>query len=701
MDYPKSTPSVGLVNGRFVDENPVNGSPGSLIPAVWGNAVTEELLNVVQAGGLEPAEAEHDQLLKAIRTIIQSSLPPEQIRTTLAAYGITDAYTKTEVEALFKNATALPVGAMMAFPKGVVPNGFLEVDGSVQSIATYPDLAAYLGTTFNKGDEGAGNFRLPESRGEFLRGWDHGRGVDAGRGLGTYQLDAFQGHYHDITSSPAGGDAASGTAVNTLQGSDGVVMPGEKVTSPKTDGVNGSPRTSSETRPRNLSVMWCIKAWNAPVNQGQIDVGALVDEVQKLKASVPIGSMLSFPRGVVPPGYLEADGSLQSSASYPDLAAYLGSTFNRGDEPTGYFRLPESRGEFLRGWDHGRGVDSGRTIGSWQNFDIQSHDHAQNGVNNLPSNQGTGGLNAFGRGVVGVATEKTGGVETRPRNIAVMWCIKAWNSPVNQGNIDVAALSAQVQSVQKIAVTGTHKGLSLSASGLSSLVSIAADQLVVSNDAASKTLSAVTLSINTAVVGTNGLDSGALAASTWYSVWVIWNGTTTSGLVSLSATNPALPSGYTHKALVGWIFTDATANKYPLGFIQKGRKSKWVVSSGSNLSALRIPVSGVAGTWSATAPVWAAVSLTNFVPPTAISVSLSAIASYNGGAQSNVYVAPSSSYLGSRSNCVPPLSTTLAGGTGSAPDVISGEIFLESMNIYVVSQTAAGAVAVLGWENNL
>jgi len=44
---------------------------------------------------------------------------------------------------------------------------------------------------------------------------------------------------------------------------------------PVTDGVNGVPRTANETRPRNLAVMWCIKAWNAPINQGNIDVAAL------------------------------------------------------------------------------------------------------------------------------------------------------------------------------------------------------------------------------------------------------------------------------------------------------------------------------------------------------------------------------------------------------------------------------------------
>jgi len=38
MDYPKSVPSAGLVNGKFVDENPLTGTAGSLIPAEWGNA---------------------------------------------------------------------------------------------------------------------------------------------------------------------------------------------------------------------------------------------------------------------------------------------------------------------------------------------------------------------------------------------------------------------------------------------------------------------------------------------------------------------------------------------------------------------------------------------------------------------------------------------------------------------------------------
>lgn len=295
MDYPKSVPSVGLLNGKFVDENPVTGQVGSMISSDWGNAVTDELLNVIRAGGEEPAEAEHDQLLAAIKAIVRDSIPPEKIRTTLADYGITDAYTKSvtytkaEIEALLKNMSALPVGAMVPFPKGTVPAGFLEVDGSVQSAATYPDLAAYLGTTFNTGGEGAGNFRLPESRGEFLRGWDHGRGVDAGRTLGSSQTDALQNITGESSTFPNAFSAPLSSLGAFRTNARGNMPPGLSNggtwTSSSIDfDASRVARTSTETRPRNLAVMWCIKAWNAPVNQGNIDIAGLAANVAALEA---------------------------------------------------------------------------------------------------------------------------------------------------------------------------------------------------------------------------------------------------------------------------------------------------------------------------------------------------------------------------------------------------------------------------------
>jgi microcystin-dependent protein len=216
--------------------------------------------------------------------------------------------------------------------------------------------------------------------------------------------------------------------------------------------------------------MWCIKAWNAPVNQGNIDVAALVKEVSRLGSAVPVGAVMAFPTGIVPPGFLELDGSVQSTSTYPDLANYLGTTYSKGNEGTGNFRLPESRGEFLRGWDHGRGVDADRSMGSWQTGTLVSYDTSVGGSGiQAPRTTAASadtiasfGADAAGAGLYpGVAESGVPSTaaplgfasvygSARPRNVAVMWCIKAWNAPVNQGSIDVAALAPLAQQATEI-----------------------------------------------------------------------------------------------------------------------------------------------------------------------------------------------------------------------------------------------------------
>jgi hypothetical protein len=76
MDYPKSVPGVGLVDGKFVDENPATGQVGSLIPAPWGNAVTDELLNVLTEAGIQPNEANVGQLLQGLKVIFATLVSP-------------------------------------------------------------------------------------------------------------------------------------------------------------------------------------------------------------------------------------------------------------------------------------------------------------------------------------------------------------------------------------------------------------------------------------------------------------------------------------------------------------------------------------------------------------------------------------------------------------------------------------------------
>lgn len=212
--------------------------------------------------------------------------------TTLAASGITDAYTKAQVEAMIAEASAMPVGAMLALPVNKIPPGWLEVDHSVHRISAYPDLAAFLGGAFNDGTEPVGYFRLPESRAEFLRGWDHGRGIDSGRTIGSLQAQNEADHRH---GTPIVGSVNDLGIVNTISWNappfNGASKRFEELaaSSVLTIAATATPASAGihlttlieegtktgETRPRSLAVMWCIKAWNAPINQGSIDIAAL------------------------------------------------------------------------------------------------------------------------------------------------------------------------------------------------------------------------------------------------------------------------------------------------------------------------------------------------------------------------------------------------------------------------------------------
>lgn len=99
MDYPKSVANVGLVDGKFIDENTATGAVGSLIPSVWGNAVTDEILNALIAGDQVPDEAKHDQLAKAIAQIAR-------YKGRILSLSADTVLTSAEMELLLLDATA-------------------------------------------------------------------------------------------------------------------------------------------------------------------------------------------------------------------------------------------------------------------------------------------------------------------------------------------------------------------------------------------------------------------------------------------------------------------------------------------------------------------------------------------------------------------------------------------------------------------
>lgn len=95
---------------------------------------------------------------------------------------------------------AARIGTIFFVADDAAPKGSLICDGRLLSRTTYADLFAKLGTTYGAGN-GSTTFQLPDYRGEFLRGWDGGRGVDAGRVRGSFQTDQNKTHTHSGTTS--------------------------------------------------------------------------------------------------------------------------------------------------------------------------------------------------------------------------------------------------------------------------------------------------------------------------------------------------------------------------------------------------------------------------------------------------------------------------------------------------------------------
>lgn len=132
-----------------------------------------------------------------------------------------------------------------------------------------------------------------------------------------------------------------------------------------------------------------------------------------------------------PQGTVKCNKAALSRATYARLFSRIGVLWGAGDGVT-TFNVPELRGEFLRGWDDGRGIDSGRVLGSLQDSGIESHAHAMSPTVTLPGTGSSYGVtyNSAGSGAPlgGVQTGDVlyppGPSETRPRNIALMACIR-------------------------------------------------------------------------------------------------------------------------------------------------------------------------------------------------------------------------------------------------------------------------------------
>jgi hypothetical protein len=163
-----------------------------------------------------------------------------------------------------------------------------------------------------------------------------------------------------------------------------------------------------------------------------------------------------------------------------------------------------------------------------------------------------------------------------------MWCIKAWNAPINQGSIDVAALATDVQAMAvNRGVVGDVRNGRMVLTADSATATYTADELVVKDALGGRqwVLPNLSLNINLATIGAGGMDSGTAPAKGYVALYAIYNPVTqqaaayavnsTSSVVA-EVCKKTMPAGYTASALVAVVATNALGQMLPV--IVNGRR---------------------------------------------------------------------------------------------------------------------------------
>lgn len=202
----------------------------------------------------------------------------------------------------------------------------------------------------------------------------------------------------------------------------------------------------------------------------------------------------------------------------------------------------------------------------------------------------------------------------------------------------------------------------------------------------------IDLTTGTASSTANGMDGHARGTSAWLYLYLINNGSITSGLATLTSPlsgAPTLPSGYTSSTYVGAMYVDGSGNL--MRTLQLGKKSHYTVTAATNTAALPTMANGVAG--STVTPTWVSVATGVFCPATTSKIFLSANSNV-GGTPTTVIVAPNNGYGNGASTNPPPIA---AGATANM--IHTDELLLETTNIFWASSSVDGYLFCIGWED--
>ncbi len=234
----------GAGKNGFTRGNPQTGTPATDLDDDYFDMLQEELCSVVEASGAILEKGRHDQLLTALRALLLSRKNPfGDIKS--------DGTVKTALENLgLGEGSALPVGVPVPWPSATPPTGWLKCNGAAFSAEEYPELAKAYPTN-----------KLPDLRGEFIRGWDDGRGIDTSRSLLSSQGDAIRniiGALVDVRFNTYPSDSGVFTTSVIGDASSDSIKGGyaKRVTF---DASRVVP-TANENRPRNIAFNYIVRA---------------------------------------------------------------------------------------------------------------------------------------------------------------------------------------------------------------------------------------------------------------------------------------------------------------------------------------------------------------------------------------------------------------------------------------------------------